>query len=194
MDAKDTFLRPSATIKGSLLVKTAPSKANVVGVYSSKKLSETDAEIRLDASHCKYIRKQRLTEGNFPIDLKEYKEIRKDYESKAKRQQQNMTIFLKYLEKLVSGETFVKFSANKLFNADIICNKGVLTKMMMVHGDNQENFSLLCTKYKGNIYITRRKKANQKDYVKFMERHALLAGTYTSKQKIDSKETVVKRS
>lgn len=180
----DTFLRPNATIRGRLLIEaTSLQKPQVVGVFSSERLSETDTEIRLDAFHCKYFKRHLLTEGNCPIDLKLYEDKRKDYESKHSEyapHHKPMQLFLQYLQKFVTRDTFIKCSANKLFDADIICPAKVMIKMMMVHADANQTFSLLCSKYKGNIYVIRRTKSHEyrKDPIQVIARHALYAGEY----------------
>lgn len=177
----DSHLQPSATIKDKYLVqRSSLQKPEILGVFSSDRLSETG--IRLDASNCKYIKKQLLTKGNCSIDLKVYNDIRKENENKDSESTptyQPMTLFLEYLEKLVTQDTFVKSNENKLFPADIICHSRLLVKMMMVHGDANESFSLLCTKYKGNIYICKRRKSQEKrkDPIKNIVRHALCSGT-----------------
>lgn len=152
----DTFLQPSANIRGSLLINAASlQKPEMISVYSSNKVSKTLTEIQLDASNCKYFRKDLLSKQ---IDLKVYEEQRKDYENKHKEyapHRKPMVLFLECLEQFIMQDKFIKCNANKLFDADIICHAKVLIKMMMVHGDFNENFSLLCTKYKGNIYITK---------------------------------------
>lgn len=182
----DSFLQPSADIKASFLIKTSSlEKPELIGVFSSEKQSET--EIRLDASNCKYLKKQLLTNENCSIDLKVYDDIRKEYEEKNhkkyKSADQPMTLFVEYLEKFVMKDTFIKYNANKLFKADIICHARVLLKMIMVHGDLKESFSLLCTKYKGNIYICKKRtgsKVVQKDPYEMIARHALYSGAYMS--------------
>lgn len=180
----DTFLQPSANIRGRLLIKTASlQKPEVVGVFSSETLSKTDTEIRLDAFHCKYFKRHLLTEGKCPIDLKLYEDKRKDYENKHPEYSPHhkpMQLFLQYLQKFVTQDTFIKCNANKLFDADIICPAKVMIKMMMVHGDLNEKFSLLCSKYKGNIYVIRRTKSHEyrKEPIQVIARFALYAGEY----------------
>lgn len=178
----DTSLTPSATINRKLLIKTnSLQKPEVIGVYSSEKLSETDAEIRLDAFHCKYFRRELLAKENWPIDLKVYDERRKDYENKHSEYSsyhQPMVLFLEYLQKFVLQDNFVRFDENKLFKTDFICHVRVLIKMMMIHGDSNETLSLLCTKYKGNIYLLKRSRTHEhrKESMKVIARHALFAG------------------
>lgn len=178
----DTFLTPSATVSKKLLIKTnSLQKPEVSGVYSSEKLSETDAEIRLDALHCKYFRRQLLAEDNWPIDLKVYDERRKDHENKHSDYSpypQPILLFQEYLQKFVLQDDFVRCNENKLFDADFICHARVLIKMMMIHGDFHETLSLLCTKYKGNIYLLKRSKPHEhrKESIKVVARHALFAG------------------
>lgn len=178
----DTFLQPSATIRGSLLIKTTSlQKPAVVGFYSSEKLSETDTKIRLDASHCKYFRRQLLMKENCRIDLKLYEDKRKEYESEHSEYSPHhvpILVFLDYLEEFVTQDRFTKCSANKLFDADIICDAKVLIKMMMVPGNITEAFSLLCTKFKGNIYIKRQTKSHEyrNESLKIIASYALYAG------------------
>lgn len=179
----DTFLRPGASIKRSLLVNVI-EKPVVTGVCSSTKLSETETEVRLDAIQCKYFKSQFVAQENFRIDLKMYDELRKVYEGKIKKYKPTLNgtkmIFLNYLEKLVLQDTFVKCSTNKLFDTDIICYSNVLIKLMMVHGDTQQSFSLHCTKYKGNIYINTGRMAHGKgiNALKATALHALFSGKY----------------
>jgi len=176
----DSRLKPSANIGGTLLIKTTSlQKPDIVGVFSSER-SET--EIRLDASNCKYLKKQLVTNANSPIDLKVYDDKRKAYENSRSEKCDHlpMALFLEYLEKLVMQDTFVRYNANQLFKADIICNAKVLTKLFMVHGDVNETFSLICTKYKGNIYICKQKKKTRKmdnkKPIRVIAKHALYSG------------------
>ncbi len=183
----DTFLRPSDKIGGGLLIKTSSvQKPKVVGFYSSNKQSNTEDKIRLDASNCKYLKRDVLTEQIFQIDLNKNEDLRKDYEQnhrKYSRLCNPMELFLEYLQKFVAKETFVKCSENKLFYVDVICTFQVLTKLMMVHGDVQEKFTLYCTKYKGNIYIYKGgiSSGNPKTrkYKNYITRHELYAKVRT---------------
>lgn len=180
----DTMIRPSDKIRDrSLIIETsAVQQPNVVGLYSSEMLSETEEEIRLDASNCKYLKKQLLVEQNFKIDLENYEDLRKDYQRNQSKYSQICNLmppFLEYLQKSLSKETFVKSNADKLFDVDFICPAQLLIKLMMVHGDSNETFTLYCTKYKGNIYVTKRTKPKFKNAAtKYVARHALFAGKY----------------
>lgn len=175
----DTFLRPGAKIEGSRMIKVASmQKPTIVGFYSTDKVSETDFEIRLDASHCKYLKSQCLSQ-ECHIDLNEFKDLHEDYVKKydkRARNQQPIQSFWKYLESLVLKDDFVKCNENKLFDADVICHNRILAKIMMVN----EKFSLLCTKYKGNIYIIAQKcNGKKKDLLtKTVAIHALFGGNF----------------
>lgn len=178
----DTLLLPRANIRGNLLIKVKSlEKPKIVSFYSSEKLPECERTIRLDASHCKYFKGHLLAQDPPQIDLKTYEDFAKNYEQNNPEHllhNKPMALFLQYLEKMVSQDKFVKFSANKLFGADIICCGKLLLKMMMVHGNIRESFTLLATKYKGNIYLSQRTKSHEfrKETVKVVARHALFAG------------------
>ncbi|KAG4067714.1 hypothetical protein HA402_005486 [Bradysia odoriphaga] len=177
----DTLLHPRANIRGNLLIRVQSlEKPKITSFFSSEKLSEAETTVRLDAYHCKYIKRHLLAPDSPRVDLKSYEAFCKNYESEHAAlllHNRPMVPFLLYLEKIVSQDKFIKFRADKLFEADIICHAKVLIKVMMLHGNFGESFGLLATKYKGNIYITRRTKSHEfrKETIKAVARHALFS-------------------
>lgn len=180
-------VNPSAKISPNKIIQVQGlDKPKIVKFYSSEiiELSESSEgrfSIRMDASHCQYLKKHVLARDTPAIDFKAYKEFRGDYEKKraaCSLYDEPMAPFLLYLEQYVSQNEFARFDTTRLFEAEIICHASILTKLMMVHGNIQESFSLLATRYKGNIYLTRQIKPqdSRKESLRVAAKHAMFSG------------------
>lgn len=173
----DTFLKPIETVSRSQIV-SLPEKPKMVGHFSIDYPFEP-SQIRLDASNCKYFRKQ-MTHDCL-IDLREFDTFRNDYENSTNHQYKfsRMTILLEYLKRLILKEEFMRHSDKQIFSSDIICDKRFFHKVLRAPGDSQpgQKFVFLCTKYKGNIYIVEHQPKNvPRNYDNILSRHVLCTG------------------
>lgn len=176
MDTLTTGLKPYVTVSRNQKIPL-PEKPKIIGHFSIDYPFES-SQIRLDASNCKYFRKELTYKKDFIVDLREFDSYREDYvkDTHLKYMFARMPLLLEYLKKLILKSDFVKHSDNKLFSADIICDKSFLKKVLRVPGDWKRKFSFLCTKYKGNIYICDKLQEKPKDYDVILTRHVFCSG------------------
>lgn len=172
----DTFLRPCVTVRRNQII-SLPEKPKIVGHFSINYPFEP-SQIRLDASNCKYFKRQ-WTKGDFVMDLREFATHREDYDKRMRKQYlfDRMPVFLEYLQKLIVKDDFMKNSVKKLFTSDIICDINFLYNVLRIPGDSGRKLSFVCTKYKGNIYIREQLMKNKlRDYDNILVRHVFCTG------------------
>lgn len=173
----DTFLKPYVTVRRNQII-SLPGKPKIVGHFSIDYPFEP-SQIRLDASNCKYFKRQFTNKDDFVLDLREFDTHREDYDNRIRQQYlfDRMPVFLEYLKKLISKDDFKKHGDKKLLSPDIICEKNFLQNVLRIPGDSQRQMSFLCTKYKGNIYIREHHlKRTPWDYNRILIRHVFFCG------------------
>lgn len=102
-----------------------------------------------DASKLKYLKMPRTQ--NVHLDLNEgIKEFRPKPESVT---MERMDFLLRYILNNFQTLKFKNGYNRKLLEADIICSRGRLAQIMCTNPKSSNKWSLLVSKYKGNIYI-----------------------------------------
>lgn len=174
----DTFLKPFVTVRRNQIIPL-PEKPSIVGHFSLDYPFEP-SKIRLDASNCKYLKRQLTNKHDLVVDLREFDAQREDYDNRIRPHYcfDRMPVLLEYLTKLMLKDDFIKHSDKKLLIPDIICDKSFLHKALRIPGAVHK-LSFLCTKYKGNIYIREhqlKSAPDHRNYSNILARHVFCSG------------------
>lgn len=125
------------------------TKPNIVGYFSI----DQNRQFIPDYSNCKYLK---LPPNNQPIhfNLNDGYELvqQKPESAKGEKLDHILRFILLNLKKLVTVNTS-RENAQKFLHFDIICFRGKLRMLMCAPYEFRDGWSLLATKWKGNIYI-----------------------------------------